>query len=62
VSAARKILLDHEKSALLIALIAGGFMWYGYGLLKGMLFFLFAFLLPQPVYIYHYWRRDKRLG
>ena len=55
-----KRLIDNEKAIIFGALAGGLLMWCGHGLLKGFMFFLVIFLVPQPVYIYEYWRERKK--
>lgn len=48
-----------ERATILIAAVCGMAMWYAHGPLKGVLMSFVMFLIPQPIYLYEYWKNKK---
>lgn len=49
-------LVHDEFAVLLIATVGGLLFWWGYGFIKGVQFFVALCLIPQPVFLYSYWK------
>ncbi len=52
-------LVQDELAALLIATIGGLLFWWGYEFIKGLQFFGVLCLIPQPVFLYNYWKGTR---
>lgn len=48
-----------QQAAAFVALAGGLLFWYGYGLLKGVIFAIALMLILQPSIFFSYWKSRK---